>query len=174
MQHRMKQYQCDQCDFMASKLRRLKQHKVSAQEAESLFLCGNCGYRALSPHILKVHQSSKHDGVECRCPMCDCTTNWSADLTTHRRKKHMQPWAISTEPQETCRSSYSGGESLNVCRERPNRGGGRGVSKGGEKPNCFFSKSISQGVFRSILGPPKHVLHLVYLVWRPICIYSCF
>ena len=114
MQHRMKQYQCDQCDFMASKLRMLKQHIVSAQEAESLFLCGNCGYRALSPHILKVHQSSKHDGVECRCLMCDCTTNWSADLTTHRRKKHMQPWAISTEPQETCRSSYSGGESLNV------------------------------------------------------------
>ena len=43
----------------------------------------------------------------------------------------------------------------------PNRGGG-GVSEGGKKPNCFFEKSIFQRVSRIILGPPKHVLHLVW------------
>ena len=37
-----------------------------------------------------------------------------------------------------------------------------GVSEGGEKPNCFFDKSIFQGVSGIILGPPKHVLHLVW------------
>ena len=31
-----------------------------------------------------------------------------------------------------------------------------------KKPNCFFDKSIFQRVFRIILGPPKHVLHLVW------------
>jgi len=98
MQHRVKQYQCDQCDYMASKLRMLKQHKVSAHEAESLFLCDKCDYQALSPHILKVHKTSKHDRVEYRCDMCDYTTNWAANLTTHRRKKHMEPLAISSEP----------------------------------------------------------------------------
>ena len=35
-------------------------------------------------------------------------------------------------------------------------------SKGGKKPNCFFEKSIFQRVSRIILGPPKHVLHLVW------------
>ena len=97
-QHRVKQYQCDQCDYMASKLRLLKHHKVSAHEAESLFLCDKCDYQALSPHILKVHKTSKHDRVEYRCDMCDYTTNWAANLTTHRRKKHMEPLAISSEP----------------------------------------------------------------------------
>jgi len=89
MHHRVKKYQCDQCDFEAVKLRMLKQHKVSAHEAESLFPCDKCDYQALSPHILKVHKTSKHDRVEYRCEMCDYTTNWAANLTTHRRKKHM-------------------------------------------------------------------------------------
>jgi len=40
--------------------------------------------------------------------------------------------------------------------------GGGGVSEGGKKPNCFFEKSIFQRVSRIILGPPKHVLHLVW------------
>ena len=31
-----------------------------------------------------------------------------------------------------------------------------------KKPNCFFEKSIFQRVFRIILGPPKHVSHLVW------------
>merc|ERR1712198_551504 len=38
-------------------------------------------------------------------------------------------------------------------------GGSPGVVK---KPNCFFEKSIFQRVSRIILGPPKHVLHLVW------------
>ena len=42
--------------------------------------------------------------------------------------------------------------------------GGRGVSEGSEKPYCFF-----QSACRIILGPPKHVLHLV---WSPFVIYG--
>ena len=40
--------------------------------------------------------------------------------------------------------------------------GGGGVSEGGKKPNCFFEQSIFQRLSRIILGPPKHVLHLVW------------
>merc|ERR1712082_133615 len=40
--------------------------------------------------------------------------------------------------------------------------GGGGVSEGGKKPNCFFETSIFQRVSRIILGPSKHVLHLVW------------
>ena len=46
----------------------------------------------------------------------------------------------------------------------PTRGGG-GVSEGDEKPNCFFEQSIFQRVSRIILGPSKHVLHLVWSVY---------
>ena len=41
--------------------------------------------------------------------------------------------------------------------------GGGGSPGGGKKPNCFFEKSIFQRVSRIILGPPKHVLHLVLI-----------
>ena len=42
----------------------------------------------------------------------------------------------------------------------PNPGGGS--ARVVKKPNCFFEKSIFQRVSRIILGPPKHVLHLVW------------
>ena len=40
--------------------------------------------------------------------------------------------------------------------------GGGGSARVVKKPNCFFEKSIFQRVSRIILGPPKHVLHLVW------------
>ena len=36
-----------------------------------------------------------------------------------------------------------------------------GVSEGNKKPNPFFGKVFFQWACRIILGPPKHVLHLV-------------
>ena len=42
----------------------------------------------------------------------------------------------------------------------PNRGGSGG---GVKKPYCFFEKGIFQRVSLIILGPPKHVLHLVLI-----------
>ena len=42
----------------------------------------------------------------------------------------------------------------------PNWGGG-GVSDGSKMPNCYFGKVFFQLACRIILGPPKHVLHLV-------------
>ena len=38
----------------------------------------------------------------------------------------------------------------------PNRGGG-----GHPEPNSIFEKKVFQGPHRTILGHPKHVLHLV-------------
>ena len=44
----------------------------------------------------------------------------------------------------------------------PNRGrGGGGVSEGSKKLNLYFGKVFFQLACRIILGPPKHVLHLV-------------
>ena len=39
--------------------------------------------------------------------------------------------------------------------------GGGGVSDGSKMPNCYFGKVFFQLACRIILGPPKHVLHLV-------------
>ena len=36
-----------------------------------------------------------------------------------------------------------------------------GVSDGSKMPNCYFGKVFFQLACRIILGPPKHVLHLV-------------
>ena len=44
--------------------------------------------------------------------------------------------------------------------KRPNQGGG--VTEGNKKPNPFFGKVFFQWACRIILGPPKHVLHLVW------------
>ena len=47
------------------------------------------------------------------------------------------------------------------CGPLPNRGGGR-VSEGSKMPNLYFGKVFFQVACRIILGPPKHVLHLVW------------
>ena len=44
----------------------------------------------------------------------------------------------------------------------PNRGGGS--AREVKKPYCFFEKVFFQRACRIILGPPKHVLHLVWSV----------
>ena len=46
------------------------------------------------------------------------------------------------------------GKSLVFCQTG-------GVSDGSKMPNCYFGKVIFQLACRIILGPPKHVLHLV-------------
>ena len=40
-----------------------------------------------------------------------------------------------------------------------------GVSEGSKKAKCFLEKRIFQKLFGTSLGPPKHVLHLVWSVW---------
>ena len=47
--------------------------------------------------------------------------------------------------------------------------GGGGSARGVKKPYCFFEKQFFQRACRIILGPPKHVLHLV---WSPFVIYT--
>ena len=43
-----------------------------------------------------------------------------------------------------------------------------------KKPNCFFEKSIFQRVSRIILGPSKHVLHLVWRAPAQIHIFTLY
>ena len=47
--------------------------------------------------------------------------------------------------------------------------GGGGVSDGSKMPNFYFGKVFFQLACRIILGPPKHVLHLV---WSSLHIYE--
>ena len=47
--------------------------------------------------------------------------------------------------------------------------GGGGSARVVKKPYCFFEKVFFQRACRIILGPPKHVLHLV---WSPFVIYT--
>ena len=47
--------------------------------------------------------------------------------------------------------------------------GGGGSARVVKKPYCFFEKVFFQRACRIILGPPKHVLHLV---WRVLVISS--
>ena len=62
------------------------------------------------------------------------------------------------------KSSLLGKGSKKKSREKygllPNPGGGS--PRVMKKPNCFFGKVFFQWACRIILGPPKHVLHLVW------------
>ena len=71
-------------------------------------------------------------------------------------------------------TSSRGDAPVSVCSEKIRFAEGRVQKKKSEKvwsfakpgvvkkPNCFFEKSIFQRVSGIILGPPKHVLHLVW------------
>merc|ERR1712055_339418 len=69
------------------------------------------------------------------------------------------------EPHAITRSSFIREGLKKKIRKKygllPNRGAG-GSARVVKKPNCFFEKSIFQRVSRIVLGPPKHVLHLVW------------
>ena len=57
---------------------------------------------------------------------------------------------------EKGRLQKKSGKSLVFCKT------GGGVSEGSKMPNLYFGKVFFQLACRIILGPPKHVLHLVW------------
>jgi len=111
----MYSFQCDQCEFAASKPAYLKQHKASKHEGIKLscdqcdsffafpsslirhketkhqgttYPCDECMYVATTLTYLKTHKVVKHCGLRYHCDQCEfnATTVWN--LKTHKSTKH--------------------------------------------------------------------------------------
>ena len=95
--HDRVRYNCDMCDFSTNwpanlTTHKKKKHMPPEEGADTkMYPCDRCDYQASNIHVLEVHQTSKHDRVQYTCDMCEFTTNWPANLSTHRKKKHMDP-----------------------------------------------------------------------------------
>ena len=72
---------CDQCDFAASQLGNLKQHKKVKHE-RIRYPCDQCEYAATQLSVLKKHKESKHKRVRYPC------ATQKPDLKTHKKYKH--------------------------------------------------------------------------------------
>ena len=77
----------DQCDYVATRRRHLKQHKESKHEGVR-YPCDECEYVANRAGHLKRHQESKHEGVRYPCDECEYVATQAGDLKRRKESKH--------------------------------------------------------------------------------------
>ena len=75
-------YQCQECDYMASKSWNLRTH-VEAKHEGVRYPCDQCEYKATTEATLKIHKKYKHEGVRYSCDQCEYKATTTGSLKTH-------------------------------------------------------------------------------------------
>ena len=75
------------CDFQASKLAKLKEHKMTAHDGAS-FPCDECEKVFPSPKGLKDHKAVHRSGPKFQCEECGFSTTVVESLQTHIDSVH--------------------------------------------------------------------------------------
>ena len=76
-------HQCDKCEYMAATSYYLKLHRTSKHEGVR-YSCDQCENSFLNG--LKSHKISKHKGVRYPCDQCDYTSTLTHGLKAHIKK----------------------------------------------------------------------------------------
>ena len=84
---RLKQYQCDECEYAATKVSNLKRHKESKHEGIR-YTCDQCEYVTTGSSHLKQHIKSKHEGIRYPCDQCGYAATQLRYLKKHKESKH--------------------------------------------------------------------------------------
>ena len=80
-------YQCQECDYMASKSWNLRTH-VEAKHEGVRYPCDQCEYKATTAGSLKTHSDSIHAGVCFPCGQCKYKATQAGNLQRHVDKVH--------------------------------------------------------------------------------------
>ena len=84
--HEGVRYSCDQCEFTGSKAG-LWDHKKSKHEGVR-HPCDQCEYVATKLSNLKQHKDAKHEGVRYSCDQCEYVATQVSNLKRHKKTKH--------------------------------------------------------------------------------------
>ena len=80
-------YQCQQCDFEASRPGSLNKH-VEIKHEGVRYPCNQCKFKGSTKQILWRHKESKHEGIRYPCNKCDYKANRECSLKKHKEYKH--------------------------------------------------------------------------------------
>ena len=80
-------YSCEQCEYVATTVSSLKQHKDAKHEGVR-YSCDQCEYVATQVSHLKQHKDAKHEGVRYSCDQCEYVSTRVSHLTKHKDAKH--------------------------------------------------------------------------------------
>ena len=85
--HEERKYDCNQCDYIATRQDYLTTHIKIVHEGVK-YVCSQCDYRATQQNSLTAHIKSVHEEVKYECNQCDHRASWKGDLTTHIQSVH--------------------------------------------------------------------------------------
>jgi len=85
--HRDFEYVCDQCEYKANKLDKLKAHQASKHEGVR-YACDQCEFYFTTRRHLKTHQQARHEGLRYSCDHCEYLAKYQYDLKRHTLSKH--------------------------------------------------------------------------------------
>ena len=80
-------YDCQQCDYKATKISNLTQHVKSIHEGNT-YDCKQCDYKASNRSSLSQHVKYIHEGITYDCELCDYKATMKDNLTQHVKSIH--------------------------------------------------------------------------------------
>ncbi len=84
---KIKNLACDSCDYVATKMHSLKDHKIF-KHRDQVFYCDKCDYKANIKKYLQKHMMSKHGDIKFTCDICGKQFSQKGNLQTHIESIH--------------------------------------------------------------------------------------
>ena len=109
---------CDKCDFVATRISKLKYHRESVHEQKSNYYCSVCKTGVYFKYNLNNHRNKKHEGtakiLKIGCSLCD-------NEDEHEVCDTEGDWSVgNTVQREGDRKCYSGRHKCEECEYRSN------------------------------------------------------
>ena len=89
MNNKIKNYECDKCDYKCSQNGNLKAHNKQVHDKIKNFVCDKCDYKCSTNGDLKKHNKSVHDKIKnYECDKCNFKCSTNGDLKKHNKTVH--------------------------------------------------------------------------------------
>jgi hypothetical protein len=82
-------YNCEQCDFKASRKDTLKKHYISVHISSNQYPCNKCDYEATRRDNLAIHLMSKHPNLIYPYQQCNYKAKTKDNLKIHHQSLHI-------------------------------------------------------------------------------------
>ena len=81
-----KELRCDQCEYVATRQTYLKSHKIAIHERRTSHICPKCDYSGSESEVI-YHQKYRHKG-RYPCDQCEYAATHQSALKIHKTSKH--------------------------------------------------------------------------------------
>uniref|UniRef100_A0A182QAG4 Transcription factor grauzone n=1 Tax=Anopheles farauti TaxID=69004 RepID=A0A182QAG4_9DIPT len=92
LQHSLVRHGCDQCDYAATNVQSLQNHKRVQHTDEKPFVCTTCGKSFKLKSNLRVHLAQHRDGQKYACEFCSRRFTSRSNYYGHRKRMHLEEY----------------------------------------------------------------------------------